>query len=279
MGFRVGYYQFAPAFGRVQENLDRVARALRGCEADLVVLPELALTGYQFADRAELLSLAEDPQHSRSVERLVALCAQEGCYLVTGFAERGPGETCYNSALLLGPEGLLHVYRKLHLFGTEWDVFTPGDVPLQVQMVRGVRVGLMVCFDWAFPEVARALALRGADLLCHPANLVLTYCQQAMLTRCLENGVLAVTANRCGAEVRPHGTLAFTGQSQVAAPHGELIHRAPPEADELFLVEVDPACARAKYLTARNHLLADRRPEYYGDLCGDRVAYATFHVT
>jgi len=70
-----------------------------------------------------------------------------------------------------------------------------------------MRVGMMVCFDWAFPEVARALALKGADLIGHPANLVLTYCQQAMVTRCIENLVFAVTANRYGTEERPHGEL------------------------------------------------------------------------
>jgi predicted amidohydrolase len=71
--------------------------------------------------------------------------------------------------------------------------------------VEGVKIGLMVCFDWVFPEVARSLALQGTDILCHPSNLVLAYCQQAMLTRCIENGVFAVTCNRFGSEDRPPG--------------------------------------------------------------------------
>jgi predicted amidohydrolase len=272
---RIGFYQFAPRFGHVQENLSHVLDALREVRDALIVLPELAFTGYSFRDRAELLSLAEDPRDSDTVDALLALCRTQELYLVTGFAERSglqaggrsAGNRLYNSALLLGPEGLLHVYRKLHLFAREKECFDPGDRPLQVQEVRGVRVGMMVCFDWAFPEVARSLTLQGADLICHPSNLVLTYCQQTMLARCIENGVYAVTANRYGAEARPHGALTFTGQSQVVAPKGRLLYRAAAEGDELHLVEIDVALARDKCLTAQNDIVADRRPEFYRELC------------
>jgi predicted amidohydrolase len=269
---RIGFYQFNPAFGQVEHNLAHVVTALRDARDALIVLPELAFTGYCFRDRAEAAALAEDPRDSPTVERLVALCRERDLHLVTGFAERA-GDRVYNSALLLGPEGLLHVYRKLHLFGREKECFDPGDVSLQVREVRGIRrlcvlrVGTMVCFDWAFPEVARSLALQGADVICHPANLVLTYCQQTMLARCIENGVYAVTANRYGTEERPHGTLTFTGQSQIVAPKGALLHRASAEGDDLHIVEIDVALARDKRLTAQNDIVADRRPEFYRELC------------
>ena len=266
----VGYYQFNPQFGQVERNLAHVTRALRDVRDALIVLPELAFTGYSFRDRAEVARLAEDPRVSSTVEQLIVLCQEQNLHLVTGFAERaddGAGPRLYNSALLLGPQGLSHVYRKLHLFGREQECFDPGDLPLEVGEVRGIRVGLMVCFDWAFPEVARALALQGADLLCHPSNLVLTYCQQTMLARCLENGVYAVTANRYGREERPHGTLVFTGQSQVVAPKGQLLYRCAPDSDDLYLTEIDVSLARNKRLTAQNDILADRRPEFYGELC------------
>ena len=264
---RIGYYQFDPQFGQVEHNLAQVLSALQTAEADLIVLPELALTGYSFADRQETISLSEDPRHSPSVDALVDLCRARDMYLVTGFDERA-GDCCYNSALLLGPAGLLHTYRKLHLFGTEKECFDPGDIALQVHEVRGMRVGMMVCFDWAFPEVARVLALRATDVICHPSNLVLTYCQQTMLARGIENGVYAITANRYGAEARPHGTLTFTGQSQVVAPKGALLHRGPAEGDELYLAEIDVALARDKRLTEQNDILGDRRPEFYRELAG-----------
>jgi predicted amidohydrolase len=199
------------------------------------------------------------------VEALTALCRQRDFHLVTGFCERR-GEQVYNSALLIGTEGVQHVYRKLHLFAEEKRVFDEGDLPLSVQTVRGARIGLMVCFDWAFPEVARVLALQGAEVLCHPSNLVLGFCQQAMLTRCLENRVYAVTANRYGRDKRPHGELRFTGKSQIVAPGGALIHRAPSQHALLYIIEIDLDSARNKRITPWNDLLADRRPAWYGDL-------------
>ncbi|MCP3978004.1 MAG: acyltransferase, partial [bacterium] len=118
-------------------------------------------------------------------------------------------------------------------------------------------------FDWAFPETARTLALRGADVVCHPSNLVLDHCQRVMLARSLENSVYSVTANRIGEERREHGSLRFTGQSQIVGPRGELLHAAGPDREELQVAEIDLSLARNKKLTPRNHLVRDRRPEFY----------------
>ena len=262
---RVGFFQFAPEFGEVATNLSKVVSVLRGAEADIIVLPELAFTGYFFQDRSELAFLAQDPAKSPIVSSLIALCRDHDFYLVTGFAEKS-ADKIFNSALVIGGDGILHTYRKLHLFNTEKEYFDPGDTALDTIELRGARIGIMVCFDYVFPEVARVLALQGADLLCHPSNLVLTYCQQAMITRCLENSVFAVTANRFGTDIRPRGTLEFSGQSQLVAPKGELVYRAQPEAEELFIAKIDVDKARDKSMTQRNHLIEDRRPEYYTEL-------------
>ncbi|MFZ0449583.1 MAG: nitrilase-related carbon-nitrogen hydrolase [Desulfatiglandaceae bacterium] len=262
---KVGFYQFEPGFGEVESNLEKVLSALNGVEADLIVLPELAFTGYYFQDRAEVFSLAEDTGRSPTVDGLVQLCRKRNLYLVTGFAERCD-DKAFNSALLIGPQGLVHTYRKLHLFNTEKECFDPGDTPLTPVAVRGARIGMMVCFDWAFPEVARVLALKGTDILCHPSNLVLPVCQNAMLTRSLENGVFSVTSNRLGSDARPRGTLEFTGRSQVVTPKGECIYRASADREELYLAEIDIGLARSKLMTDRNHLLEDRRPSFYASL-------------
>lgn len=262
---RIGFYQFRPAFGRVSQNVQKVVKALHGAGAELIVLPELAFTGYYFSDREEVMALAEDPQNSPTVDALVALCRDNDFYLVTGFTERKQ-DKCFNSALLIGPEGLLHTYRKLHLFNEEKYWFDDGDIPLQVNSVRGASIGIMICFDWAFPEVTRVLTLQGADIVCHPSNLVLSYCQQTMLARCLENRVFAVTANRFGSDNRPHGALKFTGRSQVVAPGGELLFRAAAQREMLHITTVDPEVARDKFITGLNDLIVDRRPEFYGEL-------------
>ncbi|MEM9388574.1 MAG: nitrilase-related carbon-nitrogen hydrolase [Pseudomonadota bacterium] len=259
---RVGTLQFHPTFGDVGRNRERVCEALANIEADLLVLPELPFTGYHFADRAEALALAEPLDDSPTLMRLVQLCGERRFHLVTGFAERA-GEKLFNSALLIGPEGLIDCYRKLHLFNTETAIFDPGDQPLRVHEVAGARIGMMVCFDWVFPEVARTLALRGAQVLCHPSNLVLTFCQQAMITRSIENRVFAATANRFGEDRRPHGTLDFTGQSQLTTPKGELLFRCSGDAEQVCVAAIDPAEADGKYITPANHVHDDRRPEFY----------------
>jgi len=262
---KVGFYQFRPLFGQIEKNLKKVVQTLHTASADLIVLPELAFTGYYFQNRDEVKNLAEDPKNSSTVERLIALCKDHDFYLVTGFAEK-KRDKYFNSALLLGPEGLIHTYRKLHLFNEEKNWFDPGDTPLSLQEVRGAKLGIMICFDWIFPEVTRTLAIQGADIICHPSNLVMSYCQSAMLTRCLENGIYSITANRFGADKRPHGELRFTGKSQIVAPKGELLHRVASQREALFITEIDPDLARDKHITALNQLIADRRPEFYHPL-------------
>ena len=262
---RIGYYQFRPLFAKIEKNLSKVLNTLDGVEAEIIVLPELAFTGYYFQNKQEAYELSEDVHSSTIISELTQLCKKNDFHIVSGFTERS-ADKCYNSAVLIGPNGLEHTYRKLHLFNEEKNTFDAGDTPLSVQEVRGTRIGMMVCFDWAFPEVTRILALQGAEIICHPSNLVLTFCQQTMLSRCLENRVYAVTANRYGADKRPQGELKFTGKSQVVAPGGELLHRAASQKDEVFIIDVDPSKARDKSITALNNLIADRRPEFYQTL-------------
>ena len=259
---RVGYYQFHPEFGAPGRNLEKAENALAGVDADIIVLPELAFTGYFFEDRGELNELAEDVSASPTLHGLTRLCKSNDFYLVAGFAERCR-ESLYNAALVVGPSGLLHCYRKLHLFNTEKEYFDPGDTPLKTIEIRGVHVGVMICFDWVFPEVARSLALQGADLICHPSNLVLAYCQDAMVTRCLENSVYAITANRTGKETRPRGRLSFTGQSQIVGPKGEIIADSDSGEEALVVRDIDVSAARKKLMTENNDLFADRRPSLY----------------
>ena len=262
---KIGFYQYRPVFGKVSHNTQKVIKKLESAKADLIVLPELAFTGYYFRDRSEVKALAEDPKSSPTVEALKALCKKNKFHLVTGFTEKSKDKV-FNSALLIGPMGVKHIYRKIHLFNEETRWFNEGDVPLQVNKIRNVKIGMMVCFDWAFPEVTRVLALQGADIVCHPSNLVLAYCQQTMLTRCLENKVFAITTNRFGYDKRPHGNLRFTGRSQIVAPGGTLIHRARSQTEELFIMDIDPLLARDKSITPLNEVLRDRRPEYYKTL-------------
>ena len=124
----------------------------------------------------------------------------------------------------------------------------------------------MICFDWFFPESARILALKGADIICHPANLVLPYCQDAMITRCLENRIYVVTANRTGEEQRNGKKWLYTGKSQITSPDARILYRAAEESDEVGVIDIDVQLARNKRLNKYNDLFAERRVELYQDL-------------
>ena len=258
---RAAIFQFAPAFGEVAANVARIARAARAVDAGLWVLPELATTGYLFADRAECQALAE-PATGPTLQALADLCRERSTSMVVGFAERFE-EHLYNSAAFVSPDGVIAVYRKVHLFDRERLTFDPGPDPFRVAPLEGHRLGMMVCFDWVFPESARSLALQGADVVAHPSNLVLPYCQDAMVTRALENGVFCLTANRVGDEHRAGVELSFTGRSQIVDPRGRVLARAPADTEITIVADLDLDLARDKALTSRNDRLGDRRPECY----------------
>ncbi len=260
---RVGFYQFDPQFGEVTKNLDVVTAKLEQTNADLIVLPELFASGYQFLSREEAQQLAEPVPDSPTVRRLIDIARHRKMHLVAGLPERSGGR-CYNSAVMVGPSGFLGCYRKTHLFYEETQCFTPGDSGFLVWDIGSAKIGIMICFDWYYPEAARTLAVQGADIICHPSNLVLPNCPDSMPVRCLENHVFAVTCNRIGSEARGgKERLTYIGQSEVVTPKGIIQHRASRDQEELTIVEIDPAQARNKSLNRYNDLLRDRRTSLY----------------
>jgi len=261
--FRAGFVQFCPVRYDVAANIAALQGLLTDVRVDLLVLPELANSGYMYAAPSDLLPFTEPGDGSGPfLSALRELAARIGGVIVTGFAERGPGDL-FNAAAAVSQDGVLQSYRKTHLYADEKLLFLPGDTGFRVFEYRGVRIGMMVCFDWFFPESARTLALRGAQIIAHPANLVMPYCQTAMVTRCLENGVFAITANRFGAEELGEARLTFTGASQMLDTRGQGLLGAPVGADCVAICEIDPSLADNKQVGKRNHLFGDRRPEMY----------------
>jgi predicted amidohydrolase len=171
--------------------------------------------------------------------------------------------------MLATPDGELHNYRKIHLFSRETELFERGDAPPPVINTPAGRVGLMICFDWFFPETARLLALAGAQIIAHPSNLVLQFCQKAMYARSVENRVFTITANRVGAEERVGRRLVFTGASQVLDPKGNTLVSASDDGNHAGLCTIDPSTADDKQVTPHNHLFRDRLPELYRALTED----------
>ncbi len=267
---KVGFVQFEPLFGEVDRNLDEAADMIAQSGADLIVLPELFNTGYVFTSKDEAKALSEEIPGGKTTRRLCDAAKDAGSFIVGGIAEKDD-ERIFNSAVLVSPDGYIGKYRKTHLFFEEKKWFDPGDEGFRVFDIGVCTIGIMICFDWFFPESMRVLSLMGADLICHPANLVLPFCQEAMKTRCLENHVFAITSNRTGRESRGEQSLLFTGTSQITAPDGTILLRAGKGSRETMTIEVDVQRARDKNLNGYNNLFADRRPDFYGGLgCGKR---------
>ena len=261
--------QTDPTIGEKDANLDACHTHVLEADADLIVLPELFATGYYFESTEQARSLAEPAASGPTTHRLAAWAAETGATIVAGIAERD-GDAMYNSAVVVTPNGWLGTYRKTHLYAEETLHFAPGNSGFPVWTVtdrrgRPYRLGVMVCFDWIFPESARTLAQRGADVIAHPSNLVLPHCPNAMPIRALENGVFTATANRIGTESNGGHSLTFIGRSLICSPGAEVLASAPAQEPAVIRAEIDPLQARQSAINGYNDRWQDRRPEHYAD--------------
>jgi predicted amidohydrolase len=261
----VAFIQFTPKRCNIKDNIDLAGRLISSCDADLIVLPELCTTGYLFENRLELEEYAEIVPGGTACRELTQLVQEQKKSIVFGIAEKC-GDFVFNAAVLFTRSGCLHLYRKIHLFGPEKHYFDPGDLELRTFDVDGASVGLLICFDYMFPEASRVLALQGAQIVCHPSNLVTEYGQQVMRVRSIENRVFTITANRTGAESVAGKSLNFTGCSQITNVDGSLLCSAGAGEQSIQVCRIDPLQADFKKVTEANDVIADRRPEFYRNI-------------
>ena len=266
---RIGFLQLRPRFGAVKENVRKAVALLEKVSDATIVLPELFNTGYLFRNEEELASLAEPVPGGYTTSEMLRLAKRRRLNLVFGIAQKYKGKY-YNTAVFVSAKGNADSYQKIHLFDREKLFFARGK-SFKIVSADEAALGLLICFDWIFPEVSRTLALMGAHVLCHPANLILPYGQDAMRTRCIENRVFAVTANRIGSEHRGTVSLAFTGGSQIVNPAGEVLASAGDRSESLRVVEVDVREASNKCVTPNNSIFEDRLPGLYTALVRKRI--------
>lgn len=256
---KIGFVQFNPKFGKVEENLYRVESLISGISCDLLVLPELFATGYTFRTAGEVKKLSESVSGGKTLRFLKRISNEKKISIVGGFAERD-GQSVYNSSALYYESGKHFIYRKKHLYRHEKEFFRRGKKPYRIVTLKsGVKVGIIICFDWFFPETIRALVLKGAQIICHSANLVMPFCQDAMITRAIENRVFIITANRTGVEKRGRFENRFTGMSQIISPEGRILVRAGEYEESVAVVNINPKEALNKFLNSMNNILRDRR--------------------
>ncbi len=258
---KIGFVQFSPIFGAKEKNFEKVENLLNNITADLIVLPELFNTGYLFLNKKELIEMAEPKKDTETYNFILNLCKRKNCAIAYGFAEKD-NNNVYNSAILMSSDGIVGHYRKTHLFFEEWFIFTPGNLPYQVFEYKGVRIGILICFDYIYPEAMRTLALKGAQIVVLPANLVLDFCPDVMVTRSVENRIFTLLADRTGFEDRETKKLQFIGKSQIVAPNGEILIRAGNE-ECVKIIEINPLIALDKKVTPHNDIFKQRREDLY----------------
>ena len=263
--------QLGLAVGEVESNRSAAAAAVAesaGHGAELVVLPELCDSGYVFTGEAEARALATPAADSPTLREWQALAGRYGATIAGGFCELGEEGLVYNSAALVGQDGVLAVYRKAHLWDAEKLVFTPGDAPPPVVDLPSGRVGLMICYDLEFPEWVRLAALAGADLIAAPVNWPAMPvpagerpCDvvRVQADACV-NGVFIAVADRC----RVERGVSWVGGTVIVGPDGYPL-AGPVTADEpaVLVASCDLARARNKQINAHNDVLTDRRPLLY----------------
>jgi predicted amidohydrolase len=259
---KIGFLQLKPQFGRVRENIRSAKSLLGGLTDATVVLPELFNTGYLFRNMDEIKELAESVANGYTVAEMKKVAKKQQLNLVFGMAEV-KNRKYYNTGVLITAKGKVESYQKVHLFDREKLFFQAGTKLFKPYAVDDGKIGVMVCFDWIYPEVTRILALQGAHVICHPANLVLPWCQDAMRTRAIENRVFTVTANRIGTEKRGSIAVTFTGNSQIVNPSGEVLVSAGERSETLKIAEIDVGEAVDKMATPNNHLFDDRKVALY----------------
>jgi predicted amidohydrolase len=273
----VASVQMEPHVGHKADNVARSVGLIEDAAAhgaSLVVLPELANSGYVFHSREEAFALAEPVPEGETVRTWMAIARKLNVTVVAGLVERS-GDKLYNSAVVLGAKGHLGTYRKLHLWGDEHLYFEPGDLGLPVFHTEIGRLAAVICYDGWFPEVYRLLAMQGADIVCMPTNWVpmrgqkpgeMAMANMLAMASAHANGLNIVCANRTGTE----RGQSFIGQSVIVGAEGwPLAGPASPDREEILYARLNLKTSRAaRQLTAFNAVLRDRRSDVYDPMLG-----------
>lgn len=261
----VAALQFTPKLFDVDANLERIEELVRssGKTFDLIVSPELATTGYCLETRARVEELSETI-NGKTAKLFTAKAKEWNAAIVCGFIERD-GDRCYNASMLVTSRGVVGTYRKVHLFYKEKEIFDEGDKGFPVFDVGGVKIGMMICYDWRFPEASRSLALQGADIIAHPSDLITRrdVSKIIMHTRAIENKVICITSNRNGSEKWGEEELNFTGESEIINYNGEVLSTCDGRFEGVITADVDPIETRRKAFNALNDIFGDRRLKQY----------------
>lgn len=267
---KVAAVQFEPTMFEKERN---IACLLELCEqaaeagARLIVTPEMGTTGYCWFNRSEVAPFVETIP-GPTTSRFAALARKHDCYIVVGMPEVDEDGIYFNTAVLIGPEGIVGRHRKTHPYISEPKWAAAGDLHNQVFDTPIGRIALLICMDIHFVETARLMALAGADVICHISNWLAERTPAPYwISRAFENACYVIESNRWGLE----RTVQFSGGSCVIAPDGQVI-AVLDKGDGVLLSEIDLDAARARRVLGES-VFTQRRPELYPELLTDTFSW------
>lgn len=270
--YKIAGVQMDVRIADVDFNVSQICSKLRETHrsgAALTVFPECAVSGYCFSSLDEARPSAQSVP-GPATDRITEVCRELDTYCVFGMLEQD-GDRIFNAAILIGPQGVIGKYRKVHLPFLGIDMFTTfGDQPFAVHDAGNIKIGMNICYDAAFPEIARGLSLLGADLIVLPTNWppgAENTAAHVINSRAIENGVYYIAVNRVGTE----RGFSFIGNSKIVDPIGNTLTESHTLGEDILYAEIDPNWARNKHVIrvpGKHEIdrLADRRPEMYGSL-------------
>jgi predicted amidohydrolase len=265
--------QIEPKIGMADENLDKTLSWIKKAAAEganLIILPELCVSGYVFNSRVEAFQNAEAVPGGKSVNSWVELASQHDIYLVAGIAEKHCS-SLYNTSVLIGPAGYIGKYRKLHLWFEEKLFFEPGDLGLPLFKVPFGRLGMMVCYDMWFPEISRIYSTMGADIITIPTNWpkyehsIVGITDKIIVSQSHMNGVFIAACDRVGKE----RDVEFLGRSIITSNAGNVLSGpASATAEEIIMSRCNISDSRIKRSNKLNDRFGDRRTDVYDKTLG-----------
>ena len=267
--------QLAPILGDLPANIELSVDAIHesvATGARVVILPELALSGYMFTSTDEARPVAIDPTHP-VFERWSEAVRDVGGVVIGGFTELGRDGLVYNSAAVVDGTGVLAVYRKVHLWDKEKLVFTAGSAEPPVVDTPAGKLGVLICFDLEFPEFPRSLALRGAELIAAPTNWPLETVPAGervpevtvAMASAYSNHVAIACCDRAGIE----RGQAWDEASCIIDSHGWVV--ATADAAGIVTADLDLSLSHDKSMSAMVDVFGDRRPELYGAITAPKA--------
>lgn len=291
---KLSIVQFEPKHKDINYNLNRIKQIILGNDiinkkedsnsvsfnSDIIIFPEMSLSGYFFDEREDLKNYAVDKAFLLNQFQTTATNLNK--VIILGFAEieyidKDKSEyitenyRLYNSSILISPNPKeTKIYRKSHLFYKENIVFDTSNTDNEKDLLTldyiqhlNLKIGSLICYDWRFPEISRKYALLGADLLVCPANLVTKLWKTSLPARALDNRVFFAVSNRIGMEVLSGEQLYFTGNSGFYDTEGNLIGQLSEKEENILNIEFDHTQSRNKKINSYNDIFIDRRPDLY----------------